>query len=187
LLQDLLQEGGFAVALVDTERLVLQQDDHSLELNGMPDRQDLTGAWWWVKGAFVMLAYPLEEGAVVAAYADREADLVVVVCLKAIETCLDCIDAGIDSKVVLENEVDSIGRHSATLSHQDSLAILVKADIRQAICMEMQHVQLLEFVKRPDSDCGVKGSANEQVRLSPCWHEAAHLLKMASKRMNLLL
>ena len=96
----------------------------------MPDRQDLTGAWRWVKGAFVLLAYPLEEGAVVAAYADREADLVVVVCIKAIETCLDSIDAGIYSKVVLEDVVDSIGRHSATLSHQDSLAILVKADIR---------------------------------------------------------
>ena len=112
----------------------------------MLDSGDFLRAWRWVKSAFVLLSDLLDKGAVVVADAHSEANFVIPVGLEALESCLNLLDLGVYGQVVLENKMNSISGHSATLRHQDPLAILIEANKGQAFSWQVEHVELLEFV-----------------------------------------
>ena len=95
----------------------------------MLDSCDFLCTWRWVKSTLVLLSYFLDKGTVVVADAYGETNLVISVSLKALETSLDFLNLCIHSQVVLENQMDCICGHSATLSHQHPLAVLVETNI----------------------------------------------------------
>ena len=72
----------------------------------------------------------LNERTVVATLTDGEAHLVFPIIFNAVEACLDLFDLGINCQVVFQNKMDSVGRYSTALSHEDSLSSLVKTDVR---------------------------------------------------------
>ena len=129
LLQDLLQESSLSVNLVDAERAIRQQDDDSIQSNGVLHGRDLLGAWRRIEGAFVLLSNPLDEGTVVIANTHCESNSMISVCFEALKSCLNLLNLGVDSQVVLQDEVDGVRGHSASLCHKNSLAILIEANV----------------------------------------------------------
>ena len=162
LLENLFQQCCLSVTFVDTERAVCQKNDNPIQRYRMPNRLDILRAGWWIQGALVLLPHSLDERAVVAAFADSEAHLVLSVLLEAIEASLDLLNLSIDGKVVPQNCMDGVGCDSRALSHEYSKLLLsqaIQTDVREPISRNMEHVKLLELVQGPYSYRRVQGCA----------------------------
>jgi hypothetical protein len=83
------------------------------------------------------------------------------VVLNAIKATLDLFNLGVYGQVILQDKVDGVGSDTRALSHENALSSLVEPDVREPIGRNVQHVELLELVKGPDTNCGVQSCAQK--------------------------
>jgi hypothetical protein len=77
----------------------------------------------------MLFTNPLEKSTIITARTNCKTNLIVLISFETIKPSLNGINPSINSKVVLENKMDSIRCHSTSLSHQNSLTILMKTDV----------------------------------------------------------
>lgn len=134
----------------------------------------------------MLLANALKKCAIIATNTDSESNLMIPIGLKTIKPSLDLLYPGIDSKIILQDKMDSVSSHPTALCHKYPLPILMEPNVRKPIRMKMQHIELLELIQRPNSYSGVKCSADEEVWFSSYRHEASHLFEMTPEVVYLL-
>ena len=85
----------------------------------------------------MLLANTLKKCAIIATNTDSEPNLMISVGLKTIKPSLDPLYPGIDSKIILQDKMDSVSSHPTTLRHKYPLPILMEPNVRKPIRMKM--------------------------------------------------